>query len=449
MIAASEAGICTMTTRLESGTGNATLALVPHAERDAVLNELHARPFEAVTSPCRAIRFAFLTDAAQMNANAEALTRYCTTHRLADLSATAKHRRIAFPGAILRWEQHSEFTTYTWLLEGAAGDEGDRSDEAAPPPLIAAAMNEIGQPGAHLVSIDLHVAGGDTPDLARLFDPSSLAASDVLGGHATIATDFQVDDNGFVRFLLQNHGLASVETGGLVLRILEIETYRCFALLGLPQAHRIMPVIRNAEDRLTHIMTVMTNGGSGLETNRELLDEITSLAARVEADAAIAGYRFAASAAYDDIVRQRLEVIGEKPLGGWPTLAEFLGRRLNPAMRTCQTLNTRMHDLNKKLTRAANLLRTRIDVEIEQQNRDLLAAMSERARMQLRLQQTVEGLSVAAISYYVASLLHYVFESAEHYLPVSATVATGISIPFVVIVLAILLWRVKRGHGHA
>jgi uncharacterized membrane-anchored protein len=118
-------------------------------------------------------------------------------------------------------------------------------------------------------------------------------------------------------------------------------------------------------------------------------------------------------------------------------------------MRTCQTLNTRMHDLNKKLTRAANLLRTRIDVEIEQQNRDLLAAMSERARMQLRLQQTVEGLSVAAISYYVASLLHYVFESAEHYLPIDATVATGISIPFVVAVLATLLWRVKHRHGDA
>ncbi len=101
------------------------------------------------------------------------------------------------------------------------------------------------------------------------------------------------------------------------------------------------------------------------------------------------------------------------------------------------------------LTRAANLLRTRIDVEIEQQNRDLLAAMSERARMQLRLQQTVEGLSVAAISYYVASLLHYVFESAEHYMPVSPTVATGISIPFVVIALTAMLWRVKRSHGSA
>ena len=420
------------------------LALSPHAERETVLGELHARPFEAVTSPCRAIRFAFLTDTAHMSANAIALARYCTAHQPTDLSTATKHRRIALPGAILRWEQHSEFTTYTWLLEDA-----DTANGNTLPEFIAAAMTEIGQPGPHLVSIDLRVQSGETPDLATLFDPASLAASQVLNDHATIATDFQVDSNGFVRVLIHNHGLTPVETGGLVLRILEVETYRCFALLGLPLAHRITPVIRNAEDRLTHIMTAMTKDGGGLEINRELLDEITSLAARGEAEAAIAGYRFAASAAYDDIVRQRLDVIGEKSFGGWPTLADFLGRRLNPAMRTCQTLNTRMQDLNRKLTRAANLLRTRIDVEIEQQNRDLLAAMSERARMQLRLQQTVEGLSVAAISYYVASLLHYVFESAEHYMPVSPTVATGISIPFVVIALTAMLWRGKSNHGSA
>jgi uncharacterized membrane-anchored protein len=129
-------------------------------------------------------------------------------------------------------------------------------------------MTEIGQPGPHLVSIDLRVESGETPDLATLFDPASLAASQVLNDHATIATDFQVDSNGFVRVLIHNHGLTPVETGGLVLRILEVETYRCFALLGLPLAHRITPVIRNAEDRLTHIMTAMTKDGGGLDQPR-------------------------------------------------------------------------------------------------------------------------------------------------------------------------------------
>lgn len=190
--------------------------LTPHAEREAVLGELHARPFEAVPSPCRAIRFAFLTDAAQMSANAEALAHYCDVHHLTDLSTAAKHRRIALPGATLRWEQHSEFTTYTWLLENADTAHSDAL------PTVVAAMSEIGQPGPHLVSIDLRVESGDAPDLAKLFDPASLAASQVLHDHATIATDFRANDSGFVRFLVHNQGLTPVETGGLVLRILEI-----------------------------------------------------------------------------------------------------------------------------------------------------------------------------------------------------------------------------------
>jgi uncharacterized membrane-anchored protein len=425
-------------------TEGGPLAFAPHTERAAVLNELHARPFEPIRPPCRTIRFAFLTDLAQMNADAAALRRLCADNGLGELPLGAKHQRIAFPGAVLRWEQHSEFTTYTWILDADADHAPSRL-----PATVASTMARLGQPGPHLVSIDLQLDVPDPArDIARGFDPASLAASQVLGGHATIATDFKADADGFVRFHIEDRGLTPIETGGLVLRLLEIETYRCFALLGLPLSHRITPTVRDAENRLSGIMNVMSTS-SGLDTNRELLDEITSLAARIEAEAAMANYRFAASAAYDSIVQQRLEVIGEKSVGGWPTLADFLARRLNPAMRTCQTLNTRLLDLNNKLTRAANLLRTRIDVEIEQQNRDLLAAMSERARLQLRLQQTVEGLSVAAISYYVASLLHYMFESASHYWPINATVATGVSIPFVVIVLAILLFRIRHGHGKA
>ncbi len=41
---------------------------------------------------------------------------------------------------------------------------------------------------------------------------------------------------------------------------------------------------------------------------------------------------------------------------------------------------------------------------LEAQNQTLLASMDRRARLQLRLQQTVEGLSVAAICYYVVGL---------------------------------------------
>src|SRR3546814_18423991 len=65
---------------------------------------------------------------------------------------------------------------------------------------------------------------------------------------------------------------------------------------------------------------------------------------------------------------------------------------------------------------ASNLLRTRVDIELEAQNRDVLMSMNRRARLQLRLQETVEGLSVVAISYYVVGLVGYAAKarSEEH-----------------------------------
>ena len=52
-------------------------------------------------------------------------------------------------------------------------------------------------------------------------------------------------------------------------------------------------------------------------------------------------------------------------------------------------------------------MRTRVNLIIQEQNRSQLAAMNRRSRLQFRLQETVEGLSIAAISYYAVGLLSY------------------------------------------
>ena len=105
--------------------------------------------------------------------------------------------------------------------------------------------------------------------------------------------------------------------------------------------------------------------------------------------------------------------------------------------------------LAARLTRASGLLRTRIDVELAKQNNALLGAMSERAKLQLRLQQTVEGLSVAAISYYVVGLVGYLFKAAKeaHLLPLPLDLAVGLSVPLVVIAMALIVRRIRRSHG--
>jgi uncharacterized membrane-anchored protein len=213
----------------------------------------------------------------------------------------------------------------------------------------------------------------------------------------------------------------------------------------LPLAQRLSPSVGGAEQELARISNAMTST-EGLETDNRLLAQLTGLAARTEAEATEAAFRFGASRAYDGIVQQRLQAIKEEPYLAYPTISSFLSRRMAPAMRTCQMLQERQADLSRKLTRAANLLRTRVDVEIERQNRDLLHSMNDRARMQLRLQQTVEGLSVAAISYYVVSLGSYVFKALKDigWLPVDPGIATALFVPVSILGIAVVVRQIRR-----
>ena len=146
-----------------------------------------------------------------------------------------------------------------------------------------------------------------------------------------------------------------------------------------------------------------------------------------------------------------MTAIGEQPIPGWSTLAAFLQRRVAPAMRTCQMLEERQANLSRKLTRAANLLRTRVDVEIEQQNQALLGSMDARAQMQLRLQQTVEGLSIAAISYYVVGLATYVIKGAKeaNLFPFELSTATAIIVPVTIIAVAMIVRRIRNRSSHS
>lgn len=181
---------------------------------------------------------------------------------------------------------------------------------------------------------------------------------------------------------------------------------------------------------------------SDLGSNHELLHDLTALAAKVEAGAAASVFRFGASRAYEELVEQRLETIGERIVGGLPTWSSFLARRMKPAMRTCLTLDARQSGLSLKLSRAANLLRTRVDVELEQQNQELLKSMNARTRLQLRLQATVEGLSVAAITYYVVGLIGYVVKGIHDTgrMTLEPSIITAAFVP----VTAFKIWWIVR-----
>jgi uncharacterized membrane-anchored protein len=348
----------------------------------------------------------------------------------------ARHHAMKWGKGTLTWERHTEFSTYLW--EGPLDAGGNDTPFG----------NGFSPPGTVMSGIRLEIRKW-TPAAERLvasFDPTSLCYSLVERGKAAIVTDFRQDGDGLTRMLVLDRGLTPASTGALSQRLIDVETYRTLAVLGLPLALSLSARARRIEDRLA----VITREMRAVETrdSQTLLADLTELAAELEADAAGSLYRFGASRAYDGIVRERLEALDEQAVPGHDTWAGFLKRRVAPAMRTCRSVEERQANLSRKLTRATTLLRTWVDVEVEKQNRDLLASMNNRARLQLRLQQTVEGLSVAAVSYYVVGLVGYLAKGASVFGHVVAPeVVTAAFVPVAVLLVWWGVRRVQRTHS--
>ena len=344
---------------------------------------------------------------------------------------------MAWGRGTLRWERHTEFSTYLW--EGPPARE--RDVEATP------FGNGFSPPGTVLCGVRLEIRKW-TPAAEKLvarFDPASLCHSLVENGRAAAITDFRQDGDGLTRILLLERGLSPARVGALAQRLIEIETYRSFAMLGLPLAQALSPRMRRMEDRMALLTAEMRQ--TDRRDSQQLLGELTELAAELEADAASSLYRFGASRAYHGIVEERLDALDEQAAPGAETWAAFLRRRVAPAMRTCRSVEERQANLSRKLARAATLLRTWVDVEVEKQNRDLLASMNNRAKLQLRLQQTVEGLSVAAVSYYIVGLIGYLAKGLKpDAVPVGVERIVAISVPVVVAVVWLVVRRIRKRH---
>ncbi|MCT8970432.1 DUF3422 family protein [Microbaculum marinisediminis] len=412
-----------------------------HPLRDMLAGEVHARPFRPVETPRVLHHMAFLSDVDAAE-ELEALARFCTAHGALPPGPGARHHVVTLGGAELRWERHTEFTTMTLAVAPPPND-------AFAAPNIASLSAFLPKPPGPLIAatrLALVPMEDDLPDLG-MFDASSLCVARADSGGAVVATDFRPDPSGFTRMLVANARLTPARAGALVQRLLEIETYRTLAILGLPEAQRIRPIVDRIESELA-ALTLRMKDEVGLQLSRELLEKLVGLAAEVESEAAGATYRFGATRAYWELVTQRFVSIREERIPGYGSIEGFLSRRMKPALRTCDSVERRLTDLSQKLARTSNLLRTRVDIELESQNRDLLQSMNRRARLQLRLQRTVEGLSVAAVSYYIVGLIGYLAKGGEKVLGIAfdPSLATAAAVPVAVLLVWLLVRRIRGGH---
>jgi uncharacterized membrane-anchored protein len=159
-------------------------------------------------------------------------------------------------------------------------------------------------------------------------------------------------------------------------------------------------------------------------------------------------FRFGATRAYEALVHDRISVLREVRVGGRQTLAEFMRRRFDPAMRTVRAADERLKVLSERAMRAGQLLSTQVEVARSAQNQALLASMDRRADTQLRLQRTVEGLSVVAISYYAVGLAGYVVEPLAAAAGWSKGATMAVLAPAVVLGVWALVRRIRQSLGH-
>ena len=417
-----------------------------HPQRQALIDELHARPFFDFEGEGRFIRFIYLVGTSD-TALISHVNHWLDCQDRLPIDGAEKFRREDFGNFVFRLERHTEFITIGLIvrdknrrstaLSKAAFSLSENSQlpfamiAAMPIPLFHAIWLEIGKTPPKPVLPE---------EVAKMLGSRTAASNSISDGDGEVHCSFDSDEEGFSRMILFARNLTAERKGRQVLRLIEMETYRMLALLGLPVVRDNMGRLHKIETQLAQVtqrMTAQINGaGKDVEA---LLPELSSLAAESEEMSANTSYRLSATKAYQDIFLARLERLNTRRLDGHQGLSGFLDRRMMPALKTCDAFEERLDGLSERISRAGSLLRTQTEIQIQEQNRNLLASMDRRAKAQLRLQQTVEGLSVIAGTYYGVGLVGYLVKLLpDSHLPADISILQAASVP----VIALLIWWV-------
>jgi uncharacterized membrane-anchored protein len=418
-----------------------------HPLRYALVNELHARPFPSIEVPSQVVYVAFKQplDAANRDRALDVahLARLLDRYGAPPPPEGAGHYAGEIGRHHLKWESHTEFVTcmaYETALSPRPFDPAEA--EVFPADWLASA------PGGRIAAMLIRVE--PMPDdpaqiIARIDDwfvPESLACSSIIDGAAIVAGDFRIDPAGQMRFaVFVRPGTGPRRVGRIVQRLCEIETYRAMSMLGLGRARDLSKRLNAFDTQLSALMEGMADASRPADAT---LHQLLTVSEELESLAMRHTFRFGATGAYEAIVLDRIAVLRETRFDGRQLFYEFMTRRYEPAMRTVKSAERRLAQMIERATRAGELLRTRVDVERSAQNQMLLESMDRRADLALRLQHTVEGLSVVAISYYAVSLAAYLAYPVARAMGLSKEALTAGLVPVIVLAVWLMVRRIRR-----
>jgi uncharacterized membrane-anchored protein len=413
-----------------------------HPMRVELSDEVHARPPLPLAPPSRVTCLALVSPPAARADEWSGLLALAARFGVALPATPGSHCSADFGAFRLKWERHTEFSRYVFVVDGASDAPFASPAIASLPPDWVAAL-----PGQVIYAAHCEIVRDAAADYdalaARHFGGNPLVGSAIGGGVALALTDFRIAADGFSRILVIDRGMTPFQGGRAVQSLLEIDAYRVLALLAFPMARDLSPAIYRNERELAEVANVLVR--AEVDSEPVLLDRLTRLQAEIERHEADNHYRFGAAVAYYEIVQRRIAMLREERLPPLQTFQEFTERRLAPAMNTCAAVSARLESLSQRVTRATQLLSTRIEITRERQNQQLLASMNRRAEMQLRLQGTVEGLSVAAVTYYVVGLVNYGAKGLPlERLGADPGVVTALAIPVVALLVALGVRRIRH-----
>ncbi|MFZ9347078.1 MAG: DUF3422 family protein, partial [Burkholderiaceae bacterium] len=369
-------------------------------------------------------------------------------------------RELAGPPSriLLKWEIHGEFVAVTLFFQQSSATAFESREQALHRAGVllqnanAHGLHEL--TGQRLVALDIMVEQAphyrDAFEVANRFRNNTVVGSIITSNqNAQLWTDLQLDEAGFIQMVVRGEQLGSRQTGRAIQRLIDIETYRMMALLALPSAKALAEPLRNAEQELAavseKIAAAQKKETIDLSVDAQLLGDVSALAAKVEGWMSANGLRFTAAEAYYELVKRSLIETHETVIPGVQTLNTFMDRRFEPAMRTCRWTVRRLRDLSDRISRTTQILKTRIEFVNESQQQALLASMDRRAKLQLRLQQTVEGLSIIVMTYYATGLLQYIAKGLKGIgLSVDPDLVALVSVPVIAIGLYAFLTARRR-----
>lgn len=437
-----------------------------HPSRILLHEEVHARPPIPLWPNERVFSQSFILDAQSRQKQINWMRKLSEVlgvshsgddHSFMTLELAPEPERV-----LLKWELHGEFATIAVITHNKkkvaepllkSRLENERDLDLLFKNLGCPTISEAG--GQRISALDIvfehRQLFADAQEVSAIFNGNTVLGSFILSGKkAQLWTDLQLDEDGFISFFVPHDVLGSRQLGRVARALAEAETYRMVAMMSFPVAKSLSLPLREAESELAalsqKISQLQAESGTDTEKDGTFLGNLSQLASRTEQWISGYGLRFTASEAYSQLLSKNLLELNESSITGVQTLSEFMDRRFQPAMGTCIWTQRRLRELSDRIARATQTLRTRIDFVNEQQTQKLLASMDQRAKLQLRLQETVESLSVLVLTYYAVSLLAYMAKGGkEAGLSIHPEITAAIAAPIIAIIfIAINRYRRRR-----